>query len=171
MSGAVPGLCRLIKLPLRWLPRRVKAGAAALMLNHLLAHALADDALAFLDGKVLAIVVDDLRIRVHLELADGVVAPAATAKAPDLSLQGDMHSLLQLATQRIAVVELLTARRLAISGGDVDTERLLEFLSQLGSCALPSPALQALRDLADRYGSRCGAVVAVDLARQRLPAH
>lgn len=159
MPTTTTGLCRFLTSPLRWLPQRVHAGGLSLMLNHLLAHALADGELAFLRGKVVSLEVADLGIRYRLACGDGGFSPAAGGVEADVRFSGDAYAFLQLATQREDADSLFFQRQLRIEGDTATGLHLKNFLDALGEPPLPSPARHALERFTDLYARRCGSVV------------
>ena len=159
----LPPLCDLVTRPLRWLPRRLHGGGLALLLNRVLAPALADGELDFLHGKTLAITVDDLGIRYGLRLADdGFVAADGDA---DVRFAASLHTLLLLATQREDADSLFFQRRLRIEGDTATGLHLKNFIDALGEPPLP-PALQrALERFTDLHGRHCAGVASSDVTR------
>lgn len=160
MQFSPPRLCRLITRPLRWLPHRVHAGGLSLMLNHLLAHALADGELEFLRGKTVAIEVSDLGIRYRMRLDDHGFVAARTADPADVAIRGEAYIFLLLATQREDADSLFFRRLLRIEGDTPTGLHLKNFLDALGEPPLPASARQALERLTDLFARRCGRGVA-----------
>lgn len=166
----MPGtpLCRLLARPLRWLPKRLHAGGLSLVLNHLLAHALADGELDFLRGRVVSLEVMDLGLVYRLWLrADGFAAAPVDTPA-DVAFRADAYSYLLLATQREDADTLFFQRRLRIEGDTATGLHLKNFLDALGEPPLPGPALQALERFTNLYARRCG-VPDVVQSRQLSP--
>lgn len=155
MTFATAGLCRLLTRPLRWLPHRVHAGGLALMLNHLLAHALAEGELDFLRGKVIGIEVSDLGIRYQLRLDEQGFLAAPGAVRAAVRFSGDAYTLLLLVTQREDADSLFFQRLLRIEGDTATGLHLKNFLDALGEPPLPGPARQALERFTDLYDRRC----------------
>lgn len=168
MPFAAPSLCRVMTRPIRWLPQRLHAGGLALMLNHLLAHALADGELDFLRGRVVSIDVADLGVRFRLTLGGDGFAAAPTAAATDVAFSGDVYTFLLLVTQREDADTLFFQRRLRIQGDTATGLHLKNFLDALGEPPLPGPALRALERFTDLYARHC-AQTAADQARQLTP--
>ncbi len=158
MAFALPDLCPILARPLRWLPQGAHDGGLSLMLNHLLAQALASGELDFLRGKLIRIEVVDLGIQYGLSLgAAGFVAGGAAGE-PDVLFSGDAHTFLLLATQGEDADTLFFQRRLRIQGDTATGLQLKNFLDALGEPPLPAPASRALERFADLYGRYCGAL-------------
>ena len=153
-------LCHVLAAPVRWLPHRLHAGGLSLVLNHLLAHALADGELDFLRGRTVSLEIEDLKIRYRLLLGDDGFAPASSRTAADVSFRGDAYTFLLLATQREDADTLFFQRRLRIAGDTAIGLHLKNFLDALGDPPLPGPARAALARFTELYGRRCGASAA-----------
>lgn len=125
------------------------------MLNHLLAHALANGDLDFLLGRCVAIELSDMQIRFHLMLDEGGFASASTTATPDVLFRGDAHTFLLLATQREDADTLFFQRRLRIEGDTAVGLHLKNFVDSLGEAPLPTPARLALARFTDVYERRC----------------
>lgn len=168
ISVPAPGICRLLTAPLQWLPQRLHASGLSLMLNHLLAHALADGETDFLNGKMVSIEIADLGICYRLACdKDGFRAAPAGVEA-DVSFSGDAQAFLSLATQREDADSLFFQRLLRIQGDTATGLHLKNFLDALGESPLPGPARHALEWCADLHARNCGAAVA-DQDRQSNP--
>lgn len=154
MSLVVSGLCRLLIMPLRWLPRRVHAGGLSLILNHLLSHALAGGATAFLRGRAIGVEFTDLGLHYRLTHdSDGFVA-ASGRRAADVRVAGDLAAFLALATLREAPAALFAQCRLRVDGGD-SGDRLTAFMMGFATLAVPTPARRALERIAELHARRC----------------
>jgi len=156
MNPSKPKWCRLIARPLRWLPGRMHSGGLSLMLNHLLAHALADGELDFLRSRVVSISVSDLHLSYRLVLGEQGFAAAPPGVPADVSFSGEAYTFLLLATQREDADTLFFQRRLRIEGNTALGLHLKNFLDALGEPPLPGPAREALSRFTDLYARRCG---------------
>lgn len=155
MPLIAPEFCNVLARPLRWLPQRVHAGGLSMVLNHLLADALAQGDLDFLRDKVVGIEVNDLGIGYRLHLgADGFqVAPRS--READVRFSGDAYTFLLLATQREDADSLFFQRLLRIQGDTATGLHLKNFLDALGELPLPRPAREALERFTDLYARHC----------------
>ena len=155
MSLITPRLCNALTRPLRWLPERVHAGGLSLILNHLLAHALAQGDLEFLRDKVVAIEVADLGIRYRLQLGEDGFRAAPGSRGADVRFSGDAHTFLQLASQQEDADSLFFQRLLRIEGDTATGLHLKNFLDSLEELSLPRPAREALERFTDLYARHC----------------
>lgn len=156
MPISTTAFCRMLFGPLRWLPGRLHAGGLALVLNHLLAHALADGELDFLRGRVVSLEVADLGLVYRLRLAEEGFVAAQTGKDADVRFSGDANTFLLLATQREDADSLFFQRLLRIEGDTATGLHLKNFLDAFGEPQLPPPVRVALERFADLYATRCG---------------
>ena len=155
MSIMFPRLCNALTRPLRWLPQRVHAGGLSLMLNHLLAHALAQGDLDFLRDKVIAIEVTDLHIHYRLQLGVEGFETSSGSREVDVRFSGDSHTFLQLVSQQEDADSLFFQRLLRIEGDTATGLHLKNFLDSLEELSLPRPARQALGRFTDFYARHC----------------
>ena len=156
MPLAVPGICRILTKPLQWLPQRLHAGGLSLMLNHLLARALAEGELDFLHGKVISLEIADLGICYRVVRDRDGFRPAPARVKADVRFSGNAEAFLSLATQREDADSLFFQRLLRIEGDTATGLHLKNFLDALDQ-PLPSPARHALERFADLYARHCGA--------------
>jgi predicted lipid carrier protein YhbT len=168
MPRIAPEICRFLAKPLQWLPQRLHAGGLSVMLNHLLAHALADGELDFLHGKTVSLEIADLRICYRLVCDKDGFRPAPAWREADVRFSGDAQALLSLATQREDADSLFFQRLLRIEGDTATGLHLKNFLDSLGEPPLPGPARRLLERLADLHARNCGAPAA-DQGRQSSP--
>lgn len=160
MPVPAPGVCRLLTMPLKWLLQPLHAGGLSLVLNHLLANALADGEMDFLHGKMVSIEITDLGICYRLAFDEDGFRPAPAGVEADVSFSGDAQAFLWLATQREDADSLFFQRLLRIQGDTATGLHLKNFLDALGVPPLPGPARHALEWLADLHARNCGAAVA-----------
>lgn len=168
MRRMPPGLCQILSSPIRWLPQRLHAGGLSLMLNHLLAHALADGEMDFLHGKMVSLEITDLGICYRLVCNEDGFRPAPAGMEANVRFSGDAQAFLSLATQREDADSLFFQRLLRIEGDTATGLHLKNFLDALGEPPLPGPARRALERFADLHARNCGAA-ATDQARQPKP--
>jgi predicted lipid carrier protein YhbT len=139
-----PSPRKLLQLPGRLLPSGVHATGLSLLLNRLLADALARDELWFLQGRVLQVEVTDLALDYRLTLQGGRLTAASPARQPDVRFGGTVREFLILALGREDPDTLFFQRRLQLEG---DTELGLEiknFLYSLEQGLLPAPVERLL---------------------------
>lgn len=156
MPLVVPGLCRFLTRPLQWLPQGLHAGGLSLMLNHLMAHALAEGEMDFLHGKVISLRVTDLGICYRLLHERDGFRPAPAGAEADVRFSGDAHAFLLLATQREDADTLFFQRVLRIEGDTATGLHLKNFLDAFDQPPLPGPARNALERFTDLYAKSCG---------------
>ncbi len=149
------GLCRFIAGPLRLLPPRLHGGGLSLMLNHLLAHPMADGELDFLRDRVVSLEITDLRLGFRLMLGENGFGSVSADAEPTVRFSGDLYTFLLLATQREDADTLFFQRRLRIEGDTAIGLHLKNFLDALETLPLPGPARQALDHFTDLYSRRC----------------
>jgi len=113
-KGLVESLCICFEAAVRRLPAPPVA-VVALAINHLLRGQPARERLQELEGKVVAIVIEDANITVLLAFRNGRVEPAAR-RAPNVTLRGKLAAFRVLALRREDPDALFFDRRLAIEG-------------------------------------------------------
>lgn len=155
MPNSLPGLCRTMIRPLQWLPPRMHAGGLAIMLNHLLADAIADGEMVFLKGRSVTVEITDLGLCFHLAFDGKVLSGASRAVRPDVLIRGDTHAFLLLATQREDADSLFFQRLLQVEGDTATGLHLKNFLDALDGSPLPMPARHALLRFTEFYERRC----------------
>ncbi len=114
---------RLLSVPLAAIPGRVHGTAVVTILNRVLASALRDGELDFLQGRTVRIRVRDMQLGFCLTLQQGVLAASRVRGLVDLSITGNLHAFLLLAARREDADTLFFQRRLCMEG---DTELGLE---------------------------------------------
>jgi len=120
---AEPLFPHLLSLPLAIIPHRVHATAVVTVLNRILATALQDGELEFLDGRSVCIHVRDMQLSFCITLQQGSLTASRVKAMVDLSITGTLHALLLLAARREDADTLFFQRRLCMEG---DTELGLE---------------------------------------------
>lgn len=119
----VPVFLRLLSLPAARIPVRIHSTAIVTVLNRVLAPALKDNELDFLQHRSVHIRVNDLQLTFCLSLQQGRLIPASVENTPDLAISGNLHTFLQLAARTEDADTLFFQRRLKTEG---DTELGLE---------------------------------------------
>ncbi|ROR29584.1 ubiquinone anaerobic biosynthesis accessory factor UbiT [Inmirania thermothiophila] len=165
--GTTARLPRLLAWPLGLVPGVVHSAALAVAVNRALAPALARGEFAFLEGRTVALRIRDAAVTYRLRLEGGRFVAAARPAAPDVTISGDLHDFLLLATRREDHDSLFFQRRLRMEG---DTALGLELKNLLDSMesvlpALPRPleaALQRAVDVYERLFAGGGAVALDD---------
>jgi len=114
---------RLLSVPLAIIPGRVHGTAVVTVLNRVLAGALRDGELDFLQGRTVRIHVRDMQLGFCITLQQGVLAASRVNTLVDLSVTGNLHAFLLLAARREDADTLFFQRRLCMEG---DTELGLE---------------------------------------------
>jgi predicted lipid carrier protein YhbT len=113
----------LLSAPLAIIPGAVHATAVVAVLNRVLADALRDGELDFLQGRSVCIQVRDMRLGFCITLQGGCLVPGRQAAMAELSISGTLHAFLLLAARREDADTLFFQRRLSMQG---DTELGLE---------------------------------------------
>ncbi|RCX33092.1 putative lipid carrier protein YhbT [Thioalbus denitrificans] len=114
-----PRLSRLLTFPVGLVPTATHSTTVCLALNRIFATALRDGELEFLEGRVVRIRVNDLRLRLCFTLERGRLRPADERRPHDLTIEGDTYDFLLLASRREDPDTLFFNRRLRLGG---DTE-------------------------------------------------
>lgn len=88
-------------------------------LNRLFRQELSDDELDFMDGKVVALNIEDAGLLFHLTLRDKHISCLPHTRKPDLTMQGTVYDFLLMLSRKEDPDTLFFNRRLKLSG---DTE-------------------------------------------------
>lgn len=138
-----------LSLPLRLVPTGLHSRALARILNEVMKESLADGELDFLDGRRVAIEIDDLGVRYRLGLRDGRIRGFGKEAPADATIAGGVREFLLLAARREDADTLFFQRRLRMSG---DTELglyLKNFLDAFEPPARFAPLVKGLERLVD----------------------
>jgi predicted lipid carrier protein YhbT len=112
-----PQFPRLLSMPFAIIPDRVHSTAVVAVLNRVLASALLDGDLDFLQGRSVRIHVRDMQLTFCITLRQGrLVASSARTMPPDLSISGTLHAFLRLAARYEDTDTLFFQRRLLMEG-------------------------------------------------------
>jgi predicted lipid carrier protein YhbT len=106
-------------VPLRLVPTALHSRALATILNQVMNDAIIEGDLDFLQGRRVAIEIDDLGIRYLLGLTNGRIQGYGNDAPADASIAGGVREFLLLAARREDADTLFFQRRLRMSG---DTE-------------------------------------------------
>ena len=131
-----PTLARPLSLPIRLIPASIHSVVISRLLNTLLAQALREGELDFLDGRALIIHVEDAGASFNLSLRRGVLIAADSGKY-DLKVSGSVYDFMLLVSRREDADTLFFQRRLKMEG---DTELglyLKNFLDGMDVESLP----------------------------------
>lgn len=138
----LPRLNRLLSVPGRVIPSAVHSRGLTTLLNRILAEALENDELYFLENRILQIQVNDLGLDYRLTLRDHQLVAADQFFQPDVRFAGDAREFMLLGLNKEDPDTLFFQRRLQLEG---DTELGLEiknFLYTLEEDFLPKPLRQ-----------------------------
>lgn len=138
-----------LTFPLRLVPGTLHSRALAGILNQVMKEALAEGELDFLEGRRMAIEIDDIGLRYRLGLENGRIRGYGDEHPADASIAGGLHEFLLLAARREDADTLFFQRRLRMSG---DTELglyLKNFLDAFEPPARWAPMIRTLERLAD----------------------
>ncbi len=130
--------------PLRWVPGPLNAAVIPLVLEELLAEALADGELEILAERTLALEVTDAGLHYGFTLRDGRLATTEPVDA-DVTIRGDSGAFLALAGGAADPDMLFFRRRLSVEGDvalGLSVKNLLE--SYEPRHRLPGPLCRAL---------------------------
>jgi O2-independent ubiquinone biosynthesis accessory factor UbiT len=138
-----------LTFPLRLVPGTLHSRALAGILNQVMKEALAEGELDFLEGRRMAIEIDDIGLRYRLGLENGRIKGYGDEHPADASIAGGLHEFLLLSARREDADTLFFQRRLRMSG---DTELglyLKNFLDAFEPPARWTPLIRTLERLAD----------------------
>ncbi|EXJ13393.1 sterol binding protein [Imhoffiella purpurea] len=138
-----------LAFPLRLVPGVMHSRALAGILNQVMKEALADGELDFLEGRRVAIEIDDIGVGYRLGLTEGRIRGYGKDTPPDASIAGGLHEFLLLAARREDADTLFFQRRLRMSG---DTELGLYLKNFLDAFEPPEkyrPLIKGLEKMAD----------------------
>ncbi len=108
-----------LTFPLRLMPTVLHSRALARILNQVMKEALVEGELDFLDGRRVAIEIDDIGVRYRLGVTDGRIRGYGEDAPADASVAGGLREFMLLAARREDADTLFFQRRLRMSG---DTE-------------------------------------------------
>lgn len=138
----LPRANRILALPGKVIPGPVHSSSLALILNRVLAEALHNQELQFLEHRILQIYVADLSLDYRLTLQGNQLARADSQSDPDVRFAGEAREFMLLGLNKEDPDTLFFQRRLLLEG---DTELGLEiknFLYTLDEDFLPKPVRQ-----------------------------
>jgi O2-independent ubiquinone biosynthesis accessory factor UbiT len=138
-----------LALPLRLLPVWMHSRALAGGLNRVLEAELAAGDLDFLEGRRIAIDIEDIGVRYRLGLAEGRIRGFDAQGRVDVSISGGLKEFLLLAARREDADTLFFARRLRMSGNTELGLHLKNFLDAFEPPRSWLPLFQGLGRLAD----------------------
>lgn len=144
-----PSLLYSLTFPLRLVPGVMHSQALATMLNQVMKDALLEGELDFLQGRRVAIEIDDIGVRYLLGLADGRIQGFGRDAKADASIAGGLREFLLLAARREDADTLFFQRRLRMSG---DTELGL-YLKNFFDAFEPPARWAPLTQVLDRVAS------------------
>jgi len=122
-SDKAPLFPGLLSLPLAVIPDRVHSKALVTVLNRILAGALRDGELDYLQNRTVRIHVCDMRLSLCITLQHSKLAASRVESAPCLTITGTLHAFLLLAARCEDSDTLFFQRQLRMEG---DTELGLE---------------------------------------------
>ncbi len=138
-----------LTFPLRLMPTVMHSRALATLLNQVMKEAMAEGELDFLEGRRMAIEIEDIGVRYRLGLSEGRLRGYNEDTPADASIAGGLHEFILLAARREDADTLFFQRRLRMSG---DTELglyLKNFLDAFEPPARWAPLVRALERMAD----------------------
>ena len=139
----------VLTLPLRLMPIGIHSQTLAAVLNRVLGESLASGELDFLEGRCVAIEIDDIGVRYRLGLADGRIRGFGAEVQPQAAIAGGLKELLLLAARREDADTLFFSRRLRMSGNTELGLHLKNFLDAFEPPRAWQPLFQGLGRLAD----------------------
>ena len=114
-----PVLPQALRWPLKLIPDAMRHRLFCYSLNHVFKQSLLDDELAFLDGRSIAIIVEDANLRLCFGMRDNKLISRETIKVADMTMQGRAYDFLLMLSRKEDPDTLFFNRRLKLSG---DTE-------------------------------------------------
>ena len=144
-----PSSIAALSLPLRLLPLATHSQLLAVALNRVLAEAMAQGELDFLEGRCVAIEVEDLGVRYRLGLVDGRLRGYGVDRRPEATITGGLKELLLLAARREDADTLFFARRLRMGGNTELGLHLKNFLDAFEPPKSWQPLFEGIGRLAD----------------------
>ena len=155
-SAKAPLFPRTLSLPFALLPDLLHGRAVVSALNRIFATALREGELDFMQGRTLRVVIQDMQLRFCLTLARDRLTALPETRAADLSIKGNLHAFLLMASRREDSDTLFFQRLLRMEG---DTELGLALKNFLDGQDLDSSplirqleaALQRLLPLYERW--------------------
>lgn len=140
-----PALPHWLVAPLGLLPRTPADLAAVALLNRVFAPVLASGDLDFLEGRQIALKVEDLGHTLVLTVARRRLLAGSSASSPDACISARAYDFLQLAAGAADPDTLFFQRRITLSGDTDLSLGLKNLLAALDPQELvPRPAHQAL---------------------------
>lgn len=138
-----------LTLPLRLLPVAAHSQALAVALNRVLKEAIEQGELAFLEGRCIAIEIEDIGASYRLGLTGGRLRGYGAEAHPRAAIAGNLKEFLLLAGRREDADTLFFARRLRMSGNTELGLYLKNFLDAFEPPRIWQPLFQGLGRLAD----------------------
>jgi predicted lipid carrier protein YhbT len=137
---------KILAIPVAFVPFSVQKKALSELLKRILAEAIEDDDLDFLEGKWLKIDVTDLKLSWYLSFAEGELIICETIKndQADVAFAANVNELILIAGKKEDPDTLFFQRRLSITG---DTELGLEVKNLLDNIDFDSLPLFANKGL------------------------
>ncbi len=147
-----PLILQLLSLPAGIVPVRVHSTVIARVLNRVFAESLRDGEMNFLQGNTVCVHVKDIRLKFSLAMKEGRLTAGRTIADPSLSIEGNLHSFMQLAARSEDSDTLFFQRRLRMQGStelglevknfldglDVDSQWLFRQFSLIAKKLLPT---------------------------------
>lgn len=121
--GVVTNTPKLLAIPSAFIPFKIQEKLLKELLQRVLAEAIEDDELDFLEGKWLKIEVTDLKLVWYLSYKNNELIIKEKSEHSDVSFSGDLNELILIAGKKEDPDTLFFQRRLLIQG---DTELGLE---------------------------------------------
>lgn len=144
-----PSPLTALTLPLRLMPVAAHSQALAAALNRVLKEAIEQGELAFLQGRCVAIEIEDIGARYRLGLENGRIRGYGADAQPQATIAGGLKEFLLLAGRREDADTLFFARRLRMSGNTDLGLYLKNFLDAFEPHKIWQPLIQGLGRLAD----------------------
>ncbi|PQJ97529.1 ubiquinone anaerobic biosynthesis accessory factor UbiT [Chromatium okenii] len=145
----LPNVLYPLTFPLRLVPGVMHSRALATMLNQVMKEAIVEGELDFLQGRRVAIEIDDIGVRYLLGLTNGHIQGYGNDAPADASISGGLREFLLLAARREDADTLFFQRRLRMSG---DTELGL-YLKNFFDAFEPPARWQPLTRALDRIAN------------------
>ncbi len=114
-----PILPQALRWPLKLIPDTISHRVFCYSLSHVFKQSLLDDELEFLEGRSVAIIIDDANVRLCFGMQNNKIISRENLKVADMTMQGKAYDFLLMLSRKEDPDTLFFNRRLKLTG---DTE-------------------------------------------------
>lgn len=140
---------QLARTPLRHVPYGLQARVLETALNRVFAEALAEGRLDFLDGRCLALIVEDLGYRWPFSVRDGRIIVLTRRSTHDAAIRASARSFITLAARSEDADSAFFRRALHMDGNVELAMALRHLLDELPAGSAAPPAMRLARAVAE----------------------